>query len=162
MIALLSGIAMTGSLRASEVVLTVARLVTFLVVALVLGLLVVPRLLGYVARFKSNEMLLVTVLGLCFGFSLLAIKLDYSVALGAFLIGAVIAESRQIHQIESLIEPVRDMFSAVFFVAIGLLIDPKMLMQYWLPIATITLAVLIGKIVACSFGTFVAGNDSRT
>ena len=91
------------------------------------GLIAVPRLLGYVARFKSNEMLLITVLGLCFGVSLLAVKLGYSVALGAFLIGAVIAEAREIHRIEALIEPVRDMFSAIFFVAIGLLIDPKML-----------------------------------
>ena len=87
-----------------------------------------PRLIGYVARFKSNEMLIITVLGLCFGVSLLAAKLGYSVALGAFVIGAVIAEAREIHRVEALLEPVRDMFSAIFFVAIGLLIDPKMLL----------------------------------
>ena len=69
-------------------------------------------------------MLLITVLGLCFGVLLLAVKLGYSVALGAFLIGAIIAEARQTAKIEALIEPVRDMFSAVFFVAIGMLIDP--------------------------------------
>jgi CPA2 family monovalent cation:H+ antiporter-2 len=107
-------------------------------------------------------MLLVTVLGLCFGFSLLAVKLGYSAALGAFLIGAVIAEAREIHRIEALIEPVRDMFSAIFFVAIGLMIDPKMLAAYWLPILVITLAVVAGKIVTCSVGAFVGGNDSRT
>src|SRR5258708_29922184 len=151
MIALLSGIAMTGALRLEEVALTIGKLALFLVAALVAGLLAVPRLLGYVARFKSNEMLLITVLGLCFGFSLLAVKLGYSVALGAFLIGAVIAEAREIHRIEALIEPVRDMFSAIFFVAIGLLIEPKMLVVYWLPIVVITLAVMIGKIVTCSF-----------
>ena len=123
MIALLSGIAMTGSLAVGDVFNTTARLAIFLVVSLVLGLLAVPRLLGYVARFKSNEMLLITVLGLCFGVSLLAVKLNYSVALGAFVIGAVIAEAREIHRIENIIEPVRDMFSAVFFVAIGLMID---------------------------------------
>ena len=67
-----------------------------------LGLIAVPRLLGYVARFKSNEMLLITVLGLCFGVSLLAAKLGYSVALGAFVIGAVIAEAREIHRVETL------------------------------------------------------------
>jgi CPA2 family monovalent cation:H+ antiporter-2 len=162
MIALLSGIAMTGSLQASEVVLTVARLATFLVVALVLGLLIVPRLLGYVARFKSNEMLLVTVLGLCFGISLLAVKLNYSVALGAFIIGAVIAEAREIGKIENLMEPIRDMFSAVFFVAIGLLIQPSLLLKYALPILVITVAVVIGKVMTCAFGTFVAGHDTRT
>jgi CPA2 family monovalent cation:H+ antiporter-2 len=162
MIALLSGIAMTGSLDVGQVGRTIGKLAIFLVAALVVGLLAVPRLLGYVARFKSNEMLLVTVLGLCFGFSLLAVKLGYSVALGAFLIGAVIAEAREIHRIETLIEPVRDMFSAIFFVAIGLLIDPKMLAAYWLPILVITLAVVVGKVLTCSFGAFVGGNDSRT
>ncbi|MBM3837492.1 MAG: cation/H(+) antiporter [Verrucomicrobia bacterium] len=162
MIALLSGIAMTGSLAVGEVLTTTARLGIFLVVALVIGLLAVPRLLSYVARFKSDEMLLITVLGLCFGVSLLAVKLDYSVALGAFVIGAVIAEAREIYRVEALTESLRDMFSAVFFVAIGLLIDPGLLAQHWLPVLVITLAVVLGKVVSCAFGAFVAGNDTRT
>jgi CPA2 family monovalent cation:H+ antiporter-2 len=162
MIALLSGIAMTGGLSVAAVGQTLGKLGVFLVVALVVGLIIVPRLLAYVARFKSNEMLLVTVLGLCFGVSLLAVKLGYSVALGAFIIGAVVAESREIHRIENLIEPVRDMFSAIFFVAIGLLIDPKMLLAHWLPVLVITIAVIVGKVLTCSFGAFAGGNDSRT
>ncbi|HYG35706.1 MAG TPA: cation:proton antiporter [Clostridia bacterium] len=162
MIALLSGIAMTGTLSIAAVGQTLGKLGVFLAVTLVVGLIAVPRLLSYVARFKSNEMLLVTVLGLCFGVSLLALKLGYSVALGAFIIGAVIAESREIHRIESLIEPVRDMFSAIFFVAIGLMIDPKMLVAYWLPVLVITVAVIIGKVVTCTFGSFAGGKDSRT
>jgi len=162
MIALLSGIAMTGKLGVADVGATLGKLGIFLTVVLVVGLIVVPRLIGYVARFKSNEMLIVTVLGLCFGVSLLAVKLGYSVALGAFIIGAVIAEAREIHRIETLIEPVRDMFSAIFFVAIGLLIDPKLLIEYWKPILVITVAVVVGKVVTCSFGAFVGGNDTRT
>jgi CPA2 family monovalent cation:H+ antiporter-2 len=162
MIALLSGIAMTGSLSFGDVGLTLGKLSIFLAVVLVAGLLAVPRLIAYVARFKSNEMLIITVLGLCFGVSLLAVKLGYSVALGAFIIGAVIAEAREIHRIETLIEPIRDMFSAVFFVAIGLLIDPKMLLLYWQPILLITLAVVVGKVLACAFGSFMGGNDTRT
>jgi CPA2 family monovalent cation:H+ antiporter-2 len=122
----------------------------------------VPRLLNYVARFKSNEMLLVTVLGILFGFCLLVMKLQYSVALGAFLVGAIMAESRQLHRIERLIEPVRDMFSAIFFVAIGLLFDPKVLAQYWLPILVITLAVVFGKLFSCGIGTFLSGHGGRT
>lgn len=162
MIALLSGIATTGSLHMTDVGMTLGKLSIFLVASLVAGLITVPRLLGYVARFKSNEMLIITVLGLCFGFSLLVVKLGYSVALGAFLIGAIIAEAREIHRIEALIEPVRDMFSAIFFVTIGLLIDPKMLATHWLPVVVITLAVVVGKVVSCSFGTFMGGNDNRT
>lgn len=162
MIALLSGIAMTGALSVGTVGLTLSKLALFLVVVLVAGLIAVPRLVGYVARFKSNEMLLIMVLGLCFGVSLLAAKLGYSVALGAFIIGAVIAEAREIHRIEALIEPVRDMFSAVFFVAIGLLIDPKMLMIHWLPVVVITLAVVLCKVIACASGTFLGGYDRGT
>lgn len=162
MIALLSGIAMTGDLSFGDVGRTLGKLGLFLAVTLVAGLLAVPRLIAYVAKFKSNEMLIVTVLGLCFGVSLLAVKLGYSVALGAFLIGAVIAETREIHRIETLIEPVRDMFSAVFFVAIGLLINPAMLLVYWQPILLITVAVVLGKVVTCSFGAFMGGNDTRT
>lgn len=162
MIALLSGIAMTGDLSVADVGRTLGKLGIFLTVTLVVGLLAVPRLIGYVARFKSNEMLIITVLGLCFGVALLAMQLGYSVALGAFVIGAVLAEVREIHRIEALIEPVRDMFSAIFFVAIGLLIEPQMLIEYWQPILVITLAVILGKVLTCSFGAFVGGNDTRT
>ena len=162
MIALLSGIATSGAVDSSEVFATVGKLLLFMTVALVVGILIVPRILGYVARFKSNEMLLVTVLGILFGFCLLVIKLQYSVALGAFLVGAIMAESRQIHRIERLIEPVRDMFSAIFFVAIGLLFDPAVLRQYWLPIVLITVAVVVGKFLSCSIGTFLAGHSGRT
>lgn len=162
MIALLSGIAMTGTMSVGTMGLTLGKLAIFLVVVLVIGLIAVPRLIGYVARFKSNEMLLVTVLALCFGVSLLAAKLGYSVALGAFIIGAVIAEAREIHRIETLIEPVRDMFSAVFFVAIGLLIDPRMVATHWLPVIIITLAVIFCKVIACASGTFLGGYDRGT
>ncbi|MCC6233499.1 MAG: cation:proton antiporter [Verrucomicrobiales bacterium] len=162
MIVLLSGIAMTGSLTLADVGTTLGKLGIFLVTTLVLGLIAVPRLLNHVGRFRSNEMLLVTVLGLCFGFSLLAAKLGYSVALGAFVIGAVISEARDIVKIEHLVEPVRDMFSAVFFVTIGLMIDPKLLWEHALPIAVITVATVVGKVVSCGLGTFIAGNDTRT
>lgn len=162
MIALLSGIAMTGTLSVGSVGLTLGKLGVFLAVVLVAGLIAVPRLTRYVARFKSDEMLLITVLGLCFGVSLLATKLGYSVALGAFVIGAVIAETREIHRIETLIAPVRDMFSAVFFVTIGLLIDPAILRDHWAPILAITAAVVVCKILACTSGAFLGGNDTRT
>ena len=143
MIALLSGFATTGSFAFADIGITVLQLGSFLGILLVAGLILVPRLLNYVARFKTNEMLLITVLGLCFGVSLLAVRLEYSVALGAFLIGAVIAEARQIARIEILLEPLRDMFSAVFFVSIGLLIDPVLLGRYAGPILAITAVVVV-------------------
>lgn len=161
-IALLSGIAVSGTVSSGEVFSTVGKLSLFMIVALVIGILLVPRLLAYVAKFESNEMLLITVLGLCFGFCLLVVKLEYSMVLGAFLIGAIMAESRQLLKIESLIEPVRDLFSAIFFVAIGLMIDPSVLVEYAWPIVVITLAVVLGKMLSCGMGAFIAGNDGRT
>ncbi|MBC3465494.1 cation:proton antiporter [Pseudomonas sp. RW10S2] len=161
-IALLSGIAVSGSVSSGEVFSTVGKLSLFMIVALVIGILLVPRLLAYVAKFESNEMLLITVLGLCFGFCLLVVKLEYSMVLGAFLIGAIMAESRQLLKIERLIEPVRDLFSAIFFVAIGLMIDPQVLIDYAWPIVVITLAVVLGKMLSCGMGAFIAGNDGRT
>jgi CPA2 family monovalent cation:H+ antiporter-2 len=161
-IALLSGIAVSGSVSSGEVFSTVGKLSLFMIVALVIGILLVPRLLAYVAKFESNEMLLITVLGLCFGFCLLVVKLEYSMVLGAFLIGAIMAESRQLLKIERLVEPIRDMFSAIFFVAIGLMIDPAILVQYAWPIAVITVAVVLGKMLSCGLGAFLAGNDGKT
>ena len=162
LLALLSGFAKTGSLHAEEVGFEIVKLAVFFAVVLVAGFIVVPRVINYVAKFKSDEMLLVTALGFCFGVALIAYLNKYSVALGAFLIGAVIAESRQIHQIEELTAPVRDMFSAIFFVTIGMLIDPKMLLEFAWPILVLSLLVVIGKVLTCSFGVFIGGKDLRT
>ncbi|MBV8801939.1 MAG: cation:proton antiporter [Gammaproteobacteria bacterium] len=162
MLTILSSIAISGTVNAHDVVFTMGKLSLFIIVISLLGMLIVPRLLTYVAKFDSNEMLLVTVLGLCFGYCLLAIKLEYSLALGAFIIGSLMAESKELKLIEQLIEPLRDMFSAIFFVSVGLLLDPKILLQHAWPVAIITLAVVVGKVIACSFGSLLAGKDGRT
>jgi CPA2 family monovalent cation:H+ antiporter-2 len=162
MLALLSGIAATQSINAGAVVKALVELGIFLTVLLVVGLLLVPPLLRRVARFKSDEMLLITVLGLCFGVSLLAAKLEYSVALGAFIIGAIMAEAREAGRIEALVAPLRDMFSAVFFVSIGMLIVPHQLVEHWLPILVITIAVVVVKVPTSGGGAFLAGNDLHT
>lgn len=160
--ALLSGIALTGDMDMGHAVSALSRLGIFLVVALLSGFLLVPRLLGYIARAKSQETLLVAVLGIFFGFCLLVTHLGYSMALGAFVIGAIMAEAREHRLIERLIEPLRDMFSAVFFVAIGMLVDPAVIVEYALPIAVITAAVVICKVISCAAGTFACGHDART
>lgn len=161
-IALLPTAAKTGSLPPLEVLGTLWGLGVFLASVLVIGLLTVPWLLRYVSRFRNDEMLLITALALCFGISLLALQLGYSVALGAFLIGAIIAEARERGKVEGLVIPVRDMFSAVFFVTIGMMIDPRMLITYAVPILVLTAVVIVGKIISCTLGSFLAGNDGRT
>jgi CPA2 family monovalent cation:H+ antiporter-2 len=162
LMALLTGIASTGGVEAGEAFGAIGKLALFMAVSLVVGLLLVPRVIDYIARVSRNDVLLVAVLGLCFGFCLLVTEMGYSVALGAFMIGAIVAESNSVARIERIIMPVRDMFSAVFFVAIGMLIDPHLLLEYALPISVVTVAVVVGKVVTCSFGSFVAGNGGRT
>lgn len=159
---LLTGIATTGDISAGAAAATISKLGIFLVVSLTIGILLVPRLLDYIARFGNDEMLLISVLGLCFGFCLIVIKMEYSVALGAFVIGAIMAESRHLYRIEHLIQPIRDMFSAVFFVAVGLMLNPAVLVEYTLPIVVITIATIVGKLISCGSGAFLAGQSGRT
>ncbi|RDI97088.1 cation:proton antiporter [Dyella solisilvae] len=162
LMALLTGIASTGGLAAGEAVSAIGRLTLFMAVSLVVGLLLVPRVVDYIAAVARDDVLLVAVLGLCFGFCLLVTEMGYSVALGAFMIGLIVGESQHVERVERIVGPVRDVFSAVFFVAIGMLIDPATLLQYWEPILLVTTVVVFGKVITCSFGTFVAGNDART
>jgi CPA2 family monovalent cation:H+ antiporter-2 len=162
MLTLLTAVAIGGSVQAEAAFTLIGHLGLFVVVGMILGLLLLPRLVDYVAGFGRDETLLVSVLGICFGASLLAAWMGFSVALGAFLAGAVVAESRSVERVLRLVEPLRDMFAALFFVAIGLKIDPAMLLQYALPALLITAVVIVGKTLACSLGVFVVGHDART
>ncbi len=162
MLTLLTAVAIGGSVEASTAFTLIGHLGLFVVAGMIVGLLLVPRLVDYVAGFGRDEVLLVSTLGLCFGASLLAAWMGFSVALGAFLVGAVVAEARSSEKVMQLIEPLRDMFAALFFVSIGLKIDPLMLAQYALPALAIAAVVVAGKTVVCSLGMFAIGHDPRT
>ena len=151
-----------GGTVASDAFTVIWHLGLFVVVGLILGLLLLPRLVDHVAGYGRDEVLLICVLGICFGACLLAASLGFSVALGAFLAGAVVAESRSVGRVVHLVEPLRDMFAALFFVAIGLKIDPAMLQHYLLPALAIAGVVLVGKTFAVSLGVFLTGHDART
>jgi monovalent cation:H+ antiporter-2, CPA2 family len=142
--------------------ITGGRLAAFLVGLLVVGMLVVPRLIRMLVKLGRNETTIVASVGLCFGFALLARAFGYSVALGAFLGGALVAESGHAETIEHLIEPVRDIFAAVFFVSVGMLIDPGLIAQHWLAVIVLTAIVVLGKLVGVSVGAFLAGFGVRT
>lgn len=158
----LPGFALTGSLPTGELVLMLTKLFIFLVAAVVIGLLLVPRLLRYIARYATEETLLIVSLGLCFGLALFAVKIQLSAALGAFLIGAVVAESREVGRITNLMMPLRDMFCAVFFVAIGMLINPSHMAGSIVPALIITVGYIVVKVLACSAGAFMTGVDAKT
>jgi CPA2 family monovalent cation:H+ antiporter-2 len=162
LLTLLTAVAFGGSVEAGAAFTLIGHLGLFVIVGMILGLLLLPRLVDYVAGFGRDETLLVSVLGICFGASLFAAWLGYSVALGAFLAGAVVAESRSVARVVHLVEPLRDMFAALFFVAIGLKIDPTMLVQYALPALVIAATVIVGKTLACSMGIFIVGHEPRT
>lgn len=141
----------------AELVSTLGQLLAFLVATIAGGLLIVPRLVRATLALGRRETTLVLAVGLCFALAILADAAGYSVALGAFLAGALIAEAGENHSIEPLVEPVRDLFAAIFFVSVGMLIDPQAIVDHWAEIAAIFAVVVFGKFIAITTGMFLAG-----
>lgn len=160
-LAMLTTVASGSGLAAGALAATMARLVAILLGLVAVGLLVVPRVMRAIARLRRRETLLVASIGLCFGMALLAQSLGYSVALGAFLAGSLVGESGEEREVERLVEPVRDMFAAVFFVSVGMLIDPSLVVRHWVAVLALTGVVVLGKVVAVSVGAFLTGNGLR-
>src|SRR6267143_899498 len=151
-----------GSLSASQLGMAAARLGLFLAVVVGAGLLVIPRLVRGILRLDRPETTTVACIGICFALSLLAQQFGYSVALGAFIAGSLVAESGEGARIEHLLEPVRDLFAAVFFVSVGMLIDPALVRANWLPILVLSVVVIGGRIVGVSIPAFLTGAGVRT
>lgn len=162
LIAVLSGLATSGSVSFETAGQTTLRVLVFSVVAITAGFLAIPRLLRRLEKIDIPETLVISVLGLCFAGALAAVKAGFSVALGAFLVGAIIAETKQIKKVIHQIEPIRDMFTAVFFVTVGMMIKPSVIGQFWLPILIITAVTIVGKVFSCSFATFLSGYKPAT
>jgi CPA2 family monovalent cation:H+ antiporter-2 len=162
LMAVLTAVGKGSGLSAQQLASTVGRLAFFLAALLIVGIVVVPRAVRWIRHLDRTETTLVAVLGICFGVALLALEVGYSVALGAFIAGTLVAESGEAKHIEHLIEPVRDMFAAIFFVSVGMLIDPAVLARHWGAIAAFTAVVIAGKVLSVTFGAFVAGQGTRT
>jgi CPA2 family monovalent cation:H+ antiporter-2 len=161
-IAVLSGLASSGEVHLASAFTDLFKVGLFIIGILIAGVFIIPRILSYVYSFESSEMMIITVLGLCFGTSLLGAKLGLSVALGAFLIGAVIAETKQAKFIMRHFASIRDMFTAIFFVSIGMLLNPQIVAQYAMPIIIITLITIVGKVLSCTFATVLTGDKFST
>ena len=162
LIALLTGVGLTGAVQADIVFDRLGLLLIFLVMLLVVGLLSVPRLINNLTRFRDDELLVIAVIGICFAVSLLSIALNFTLALGAFIIGSIMAESGQRVRIETLTGPLRDIFGAVFFVAIGLLANQQIAIEHYRLLFLLTAVVIAGKFCACAVGSFISGNDRST
>lgn len=151
----------SGGAAAAPVGETLVRLGVFLTGVIAVGMLVIPRLMRFVIRMKRPETTLVASIGICFGIALLARSLDYSVALGAFLAGSLVEESGEGRTITHLIEPVRDMFAAVFFVSVGMLLEPALVAEHWQAVVVFTLLVVFGKVGAVTVIAFLTGAGTR-
>jgi CPA2 family monovalent cation:H+ antiporter-2 len=162
LMATLTAVASGAGLSAAALGGTAARLAGFLVALIVVGMLIVPRSVRAIVRLRRQEITLVAVVGICFASALLALSLGYSVALGAFIAGTLVAESGHDQHIERLIRPLRDLFAAIFFTSVGMLIDPRLLVEHWVPVVVLTVAVLAGKILGVSVGAFLSGQGVRT
>ncbi len=162
LLALLTAVGSGAGLSPRALALTVGKLAAFLVGTLAFGMLLVPRLVRAVVRLQRAEITVVAAAGLCFGFALLARSFGYSVALGAFLGGALVGESGAEPVIGRLIEPVRDVFAAIFFVAVGMLIDPHVIAQHAGLVAVLALVLTVTKIVGVTTGVFLTGNGIVT
>lgn len=160
--AVLTAVATGARVSAGGVAGTVGRLVMFLVGLLVVGILVVPRFIRYVTRMGRVETTLVASIGICFATAYIAQRFGYSVALGAFIAGSLVAESGKGDEIEHLVRPVRDVFAAIFFVSVGMLIDPALVAQHWVAVLVLSAVVIVGKITGVSVGAFLAGSGTRT
>lgn len=159
---LLGGYGATGSLPLANAALVGGRMLVFLLLGLALGLLLVPRFLDLVARRYRAEVTVLVVVGLALGAALLSQWAGFHVGLGAFLAGAVAAEARQRHVIEERFRPVHDLFSAVFFVSIGTLVDFQVIAEHWRPVLLLTVVIVVGKFVSGFLATFFAGYAPAT
>ena len=162
LLTVLAGVATTGSASLGDVGWLVAKLAIFCITALAFGAVLAPRLMRLLSRMQSDETLLVASLGLCFGLALGAEYLGLSAAAGAFLIGVVIGDTDAAGRVTRLVSPVRDMFGALFFLSIGMLIDYRTLDDFIVPALVVVGVFMGGKMMANTVGSILAGRRSRT
>ncbi|MBQ6576359.1 MAG: cation:proton antiporter, partial [Bacteroidales bacterium] len=159
---MLSTMAVSNSVEGMEMLQSILKLVFFLVLWVVVGLYIVPLFLKWARKLMNEETLLVVSLGLCFGMVVIAAKTGFSAAFGAFIMGSILAETVESEKIEKLVKPVKDLFGAIFFVSVGMMVDPAMIVQYAVPIIVITLTVLVGQATFATLGVIFSGQSLKT
>ncbi len=162
LLVLLSTLAVSQQFAGGEMLTSVIKLVFFLIAWFVTGIFFIPTLLRKTKKLMNEETLLVTAIGLCLLMVVLATQAGFSPALGAFIMGSILAETTQAEKIEHLVKPVKELFGAVFFISVGMLIDPAMLIKYAGPVAIITLVTLVGKTISTCTGALLSGQPLKT
>lgn len=161
MMVLLSSIAINNSVEGGELLYSVAKLVFFLVIWFLVGVYVLPSLLSSWRRFLNSETLLVVSMGLCLGMAVFSVYCGFSLALGAFVMGSILAGTSYAERIEHVVTPVKDLFGAVFFISVGMMVQPSTIAAYWGPILLLSAVVVVGMIVFGTFGMLVTGQSLR-
>ena len=158
---LLSTVAVSKNFEGGEMVFSIGKLVFFLTLWFVVGIYLIPIFLKRSKKWVSNETMLILSLAMCFGMVVLAAKVGFSPAFGAFIMGSILAETVEAENIEKLVAPVKDLFGAIFFVSVGMMVDPAMIVEYIGPIITITLAILLGQTIFGTCGVILSGQPLK-
>lgn len=157
----LSGVAVSQKLEGTELVSSLLVLGFMLILWFVVGMFVIPTFLRFTKRLMNAETLLIFSVACCFLFVVYADAVGYSTALGAFMMGSIFAETVEAERIERLVAPVKDIFGAIFFVSVGMLVDPAVLVEYWLPILVITVSILLGQALFGTASFLLTGHSLR-
>ena len=158
---LLSTVAVSQNFEGGEMVYSIGKLVFFLILWFVVGIYLIPIFLKRSKKLVSNETMLIISLAMCFGMVVLAAQVGFSPAFGAFIMGSILAETVEAETIEKLVAPVKDLFGAIFFVSVGMMVDPAMIVEYIGPIITITLAILLGQTIFGTCGVILSGQPLK-
>lgn len=162
MMVMLSAIASGNNPDGGEMIGSVVKIGFFLVLWFVVGIFAVPWFLRSTRKLINNETLLIVSLGLCCLMAVVSTKVGFSSAFGAFVMGSILAETIEAAKIEKLVSPVKDLFGAVFFVSVGMLVDPKIIVEYAIPIAVLVLTILLGQSIFGTFGFLIGGQSLKS
>lgn len=161
MMVILSSIAVNNSVEGGEMLYSVSKLAFFLIIWFVVGVFVLPSLLNSQRKFLNNETLLIVSMGLCLGMAIFSVHCGFSLALGAFVMGSVLAGTSFAERIERITLPVKDLFGSVFFISVGMMVNPEIIMQYWLPILILSGVVILGMMFFGTIGMLISGQTLR-
>ena len=162
MMVMLSAIAGGNNPDGEQMIGSVIKIAFFLVLWFIVGIFAIPLFLRSVRKLINNETLLIVALGLCCGMAVLSTKVGFSSAFGAFVMGSILAETIEAEKIIKLVEPVKNLFGAIFFVSVGMLVDPKILIEYAIPILALVGTILIGQAIFGTFGFMLGGESLKS
>ncbi|MBR5083092.1 MAG: cation:proton antiporter [Prevotella sp.] len=159
---MLSTLAVSKEFEGTQMLMSILKLAFFLVLWFVVGIYLIPLFLRKTRKLMSNETLLITSLALCFGMVVVASAVGFSAAFGAFIMGSIMAETVEKEQIEHLVSPVKDLFGAIFFVSVGMMVDVNLIAEYIVPILCIVVAIMLGQTILSTCGFLLAGQPLKT